>query len=121
MAGTGAIAGRSGNEQHPDFIPGPGCSSPGDAVIPVNDPIPGHDIQYVKLECFNYPARFTWGNLGRNALRGPGLVNFDFSLLKNHALLNEKLQVQFRAEFFNLFNRSNFGIESLTGFNAQGP
>jgi len=50
----------------------------------------------------------TAGNLGRNTLSGPGLVNFDFSVLKDTSLGGEGRSVQFRAEFFNLFNRANF-------------
>ena len=50
------------------------------------------------------------GNLGRNALIGPGLVNFDFSVFKNNYIpkISESFNAQFRAEFFNLFNRANF-------------
>jgi len=50
------------------------------------------------------------GNAGRNILPGPGLENFDFSVIKNTHVkrLSESFVVQFRAEFFNLFNRANF-------------
>ena len=50
------------------------------------------------------------GNAGRNILRGPGLANMDFSLVKNTALklLGEAGRVEFRAEFFNILNRANF-------------
>jgi len=50
------------------------------------------------------------GNLGRNTLIGPGLVNFDFSAFKNNYIpkISESFNVQFRTEFFNLFNRANF-------------
>ena len=50
------------------------------------------------------------GNLGRNTLIGPGLVNFDFSVFKNNYIpkISESFNVQFRTEFFNLFNRANF-------------
>ena len=50
-----------------------------------------------------------WGNLGRNALIGPGYRNADFSLLKNFRL-TEKTKLQFRAEVFNAFNHPNFHI-----------
>jgi len=43
------------------------------------------------------PAQFTFGNSGRNVLRGPGRVNLDFSLFKNF-MLRERLRLQFRAE-----------------------
>src|SRR3989441_2528103 len=50
------------------------------------------------------------GNLGRNTLIGPGLVNFDFSAFKNNYIpkISESFNVQFRTEFFNIFNRANF-------------
>jgi hypothetical protein len=51
------------------------------------------------------------GNAGRNSITGPGLGNLDLSLYKNFALRNisESASVQFRAEFFNVLNRANFG------------
>jgi Carboxypeptidase regulatory-like domain/TonB dependent receptor len=49
----------------------------------------------------------TLGTAGRNILEGPGTSIVDFSLLKSIGL-NERHRLQFRAEFFNLFNRANF-------------
>jgi Carboxypeptidase regulatory-like domain/TonB dependent receptor-like, beta-barrel len=50
------------------------------------------------------------GNAGRNELTGPGLANFDFSLIKNTYIrkISESFNVQFRAEVFNILNRANF-------------
>ncbi len=50
---------------------------------------------------------FEFGNSGRNILRGPGLVNFDFSTFKDFQF-SERIGLQFRAEFFNIFNHANF-------------
>lgn len=50
----------------------------------------------------------TPGNLGRNTYTGPAWWNMDFSLLKNTRLA-EALNMQFRAEFFNIFNHPTFG------------
>jgi outer membrane receptor protein involved in Fe transport len=50
---------------------------------------------------------FTFGTLPRNALRGPGINNFDMSLLKNTKITESK-ELQFRAEFFNAFNHAQF-------------
>jgi hypothetical protein len=100
-------------QQRLDFKPGPGCSTP-DAVNS------GNISNYINLQCFAFPAAGTLGNLGRNTLRGPMLENFDFSLFKNHDLIGEKLKVQFRAEFFNLFNRANFAAQVVSPFNGQG-
>jgi len=51
------------------------------------------------------------GNVGRNVLRGPGQVNVDFSVIKRFPL-SEAKSLEFRAEFFNLFNRVNFDTPS---------
>ena len=54
------------------------------------------------------------GVLGRNTFRGPGFHDFDFALVKDTSLLarhgGEPLTLQFRAEFFNVFNLVNFGL-----------
>jgi hypothetical protein len=47
------------------------------------------------------------GNIGNGAVRGPNLVNVDFSLSKNVAI-NERLQFQLRADSFDFFNHTNF-------------
>jgi hypothetical protein len=52
------------------------------------------------------PAGF-YGNLGRNTLGGPSLTNFDFSLLKK-TRITERINMEFRGEFFNIFNITNF-------------
>jgi hypothetical protein len=48
-----------------------------------------------------------WGNSARNIIYGPGFANIDFSVFKKFRV-HEKLELQFRAEFFNLFNHTNF-------------
>ncbi len=55
---------------------------------------------------FQPPTYGTDGTLGRNTFRGPGLANVDFSLFKDFKL-GERFSLQFRSEFFNLFNRVN--------------
>ncbi|MBM3786087.1 MAG: TonB-dependent receptor [Acidobacteria bacterium] len=67
------------------------------------------------------PAAFTMapagqlGNLGRGTFIGPNLRMFDLALYKAFALprWNDQARLQFRAESFNLANRSNFGIPTL--------
>jgi hypothetical protein len=49
-----------------------------------------------------------FGNLSRNVVEGPGFNNTDFSVIKD-TNLGERMRVQFRAEFFDLFNHANFG------------
>jgi hypothetical protein len=122
----------------PNRVAGPGCDSP------VNSRNPSH---YLKPECFsmvpqtalNTPYCDTAralaqgfpgfcpnirGNLGRNSIIGPGLFNVDFSMLKNNYIprISETLNVQFRAEMFNVLNRANFappGLNPNTGGGAM--
>jgi hypothetical protein len=51
---------------------------------------------------------FHFGSLGRNPITGPTFENTDFSVIKN-TKLGESMRVQFRAEFFDIFNHANFG------------
>ncbi|HXN53330.1 MAG TPA: carboxypeptidase-like regulatory domain-containing protein [Candidatus Acidoferrum sp.] len=56
-----------------------------------------------------------YGNAGRNTYIGPGLVTWDFSVLKDTAI-RERFNLQFRAEIFNLLNRANFNTPNLIVF-----
>ncbi len=62
------------------------------------------------------PNQGTFGALGRDTFRGPGLHNFDFGVIKDTSFgtrgSGELVNLQFRAEFFNLFNIVNFGLPS---------
>jgi hypothetical protein len=64
------------------------------------------------------------GNLGRNTIIGPGLFNVDFSIVKNIKIpkLSENFNVQFRTEFFNVFNHTNFAppVDNLLAIDATG-
>ncbi len=57
------------------------------------------------------------GNMGRNSLIGPSFRQFDFSVFKD-TQINERLKVQFRAEFYNLPNHPNFASPLYPGFSA---
>jgi hypothetical protein len=56
-----------------------------------------------------------FGNVGRDTYIGPGLATWDFSVLKETAI-RERLNLQFRAEIFNLLNRANFNTPNLIVF-----
>ena len=53
------------------------------------------------------PAVDHLGNLGRGAVKGPGFWNYDFALLRNIGRAESGIGLQFRAEFYNLFNHAN--------------
>jgi outer membrane receptor protein involved in Fe transport len=53
------------------------------------------------------PSLATYGSLPRNLLRGPGFINFDMAFSKT-TTITERVKLEFRAEFFNIFNHTNF-------------
>jgi hypothetical protein len=74
------------------------------------------------VACPNIPTQIcgVLGDESRGLLRGPGLGTWDFSLVKDTAVpfLGEAGMFEFRAEFFNLLNRSNFSMPSGTVFSG---
>jgi hypothetical protein len=59
---------------------------------------------------FAAPRGLTFGDSGRNVLNNPSRVNFNLSLLKHFKLARERLDMEFRAESFNIFNHTQFRI-----------
>jgi len=59
------------------------------------------------------------GNAGRAILTGPGSAKVDF-VVKKELAFTERLHLQFRSEFFNLFNRANFGLPTNRLFDSRG-
>lgn len=127
--------GNSSPFAYPDRITGGTCSTP------VN---PGNPTNYIKTQCFTLPVATPsiaslcvpfapngvtapgtcsnlLGNGGRNEIYGPGLVDFDFSVVKD-TKIGERLDVQFRAEMFNIFNHVNFNPPLVNNvlFNQDG-
>jgi hypothetical protein len=83
----------------------------------VGDPynVPGGQrvAEFFNVAAFAPNAPFTFGNLGRNAVIGPKFSNLDCSLMKEATPFQVKdhpVDVQFRWEFFNIFNHPNFGF-----------
>jgi hypothetical protein len=89
----------------------------------------GHPNQWFNPNAFLAPAFATpadqkanggfYGNVGRDTLIGPGLGTWDFSMLKD-TRLRERLNLQFRAEIFNLLNRANFNLPNAVVFTPSG-
>jgi Carboxypeptidase regulatory-like domain/TonB-dependent Receptor Plug Domain/TonB dependent receptor len=89
----------------PNYATGvPGCAP----YQIVNKAIAGPAVQYFNPACYTVEAVGTEGNVGRDSIYGPGLLNLDFSVIK-HTRITEKLDSEFRAEFFNIINHTNFG------------
>ncbi len=93
--------------------PIPGITQPGtvqwlnpDAFVSTVDPSTG--------ACYggDSPRNCQFGNLGRNALRGPNFAWSDFYLTKLFPL-SERLKLRFDTQFFNVFNHPNFGLPSM--------
>jgi len=92
----------------------------GDPYLSPAPLVPG-GVQWLNPDAFRPAAVDEVGNLGRGALKGPGFWNYDFALLRNIAL-TESVRLQFRAEFYNVFNHANlsrpvsfFSVDPLTG------
>jgi len=71
--------------------------------------------QWFNTGCFTVPSAYTLGNEGRNdaRVRGPGIANFNFALFKR-TRINERFNLEFRSEVFNLFNRVQFAPPNRT-------
>jgi hypothetical protein len=79
-------------------------------------------VNYLNPAAFTLPAQGSWGNVGKGALRGPGMFDYDGGLAKDFPLHGERVKLQFKAEFFDLFNRANFmnpGMSS-SNYNSTG-
>ena len=70
--------------------------------------------EYFNVAAFVPNAIGTFGNAGKNILRGPRFFDTDLGVLKNFAIV-ERVTIQFRAEFFNAFNNVNFGCTTTSG------
>jgi hypothetical protein len=97
------------SNQRPDLVPGV-------PIYPANQSI----YNWFNPAAFKAPAKFTWGNLGRYAGRGPGLYEIDLGLEKRIPVW-ERTSLNFRAEAFNLFNHPIFAnpaanIASVSSF-----
>jgi len=84
----------------------------------------GNPNQWFNPNAFLAPANTAanggfYGNVGRDTLIGPGLATWDFSVLKD-TRIRERLNLQFRAEIFNLLNRANFNLPSAVVFTPSG-
>ncbi len=85
--------------QRPDRVPGVPLTPPGGSTIG----------QWLNPAAFAVPASKTWGDFPRDGALGPGAWQMDVGIGK-HIALTERANLQFRAEFFNLFNHPQYGL-----------
>ena len=100
--------------QRPELKPG---ASNNPVLSDGREPNAYYDVNAFTLA----PAGF-FGNVGRNTLISPGQATFDFGVAKSFTL-HEETSLQFKAEFFNLFNRANFsqpGMDVFTSIDRNG-
>jgi len=84
--------------QRPDLVPGVSLTPPGGSA----------PAGWINPAAFSVPAPGTWGNAGRNLVRGPSLYQLDLGLSKRVAI-HERSALEFRVEAFNIFNRVQYG------------
>jgi hypothetical protein len=92
--------GNSRNVRRPDYVAG---------VDPYLHN--GNKLAWINPAAFAIPQPGTFGDLGRNALKGPGLAQLDFTVDKRFRL-SERLNLEFRGEIYNVLNHANFQAPS---------
>ncbi|MBL8212618.1 MAG: TonB-dependent receptor [Bryobacterales bacterium] len=90
------------NLDYADLVGDPSRSA---RAVPTRDPV----LEWFNTRAFAHAPQGTYGNAGRNILRGDDLASIDASLTKDFRI-REQTAIQFRAEAFNLTNRTNFNL-----------
>ncbi|MBV9770035.1 MAG: TonB-dependent receptor, partial [Bryobacterales bacterium] len=106
-----ADLGNTFDSERPNYAPNaPGCN---------NNPYGNQSVNaWINLNCFTASQYGTVGNLGRNNMVGPGYAETDIGVTKN-TRITERVNLQFRAEIFNVFNHSNFSVPGAFGVGPQ--
>jgi outer membrane receptor protein involved in Fe transport len=84
---------------------------------------PQNPNEYFNVDAYTLPAPGTLGDVGRDQIIGPGLVDFDFALQKEGQIApigREGLRLQFRFDVFDAFNRANFSEPNGTLYTSGG-
>jgi hypothetical protein len=76
--------------------------------VPLTPPGGSTPQDWINIAAFSTPANGTFGNLGRNAFRAPGISDLDLSLAKDISV-SERMKLRIRADMFNAFNRAQYG------------
>lgn len=104
-------AGANDHPGHPHTGTSAGCQG-----IPANQKLGTPDRYYDPCAFALSPAG-TFGNLARNTVTGPAFKNVDFAMEKNFPV-REGMNLEFRAELFNIFNHANFAAPNGTAFSS---
>ena len=95
---SSAVPDGNTTDQRPNLVPGVSLTPPGGSTF----------TEWINPAAFAVPAPGTFGNAPRNVARGPGAWQMDFGVGK-HISLTERVHLQFRTEFFNIFNHPQYG------------
>jgi hypothetical protein len=111
--GNGQVNGTTlfGGGSRPNFLPGCRASESGSSAARLGDPNDINVPRWFNTACFAPPPDFTFGNEARvdPQLRAQGINNFDTALFKRTKFgAEDRWGLEFRTEFFNLFNRTQF-------------
>jgi len=93
-AGDYAVSG----EMRPDYVAG----------VPLTPPDGSTPDDWINAAAFAAPANQTFGDLGRNIFRAPGITDVDFAPAKDVSF-SERMHLRFRADVFNILNRAQYG------------
>jgi hypothetical protein len=96
---SAAVPDGNSTDQRPDLVPGVSLTPSGGKTI----------WEWINPAAFAAPAPGTFGNAPRDVARGPGAWQMDFGLGK-HIPVTERVWLEFRAEFFNIFNHPQYGL-----------
>jgi hypothetical protein len=91
------------NSQRPNLVPGVPLTPPGGSTIG----------EWLNPAAFSIPVSGTFGDAPRNLARGPGAWQIDLGLGKRIAI-SERVRLEFRSEFFNIFNHPQYGLPQAT-------
>lgn len=95
-----------------------GGGVPRASLVPGQDPFKKTPGYAFNINAFQQPAAATFGNSGNNMMRGLGMNNTDFSLIKN-TTIHDSLGFQLRVEAFNVFNQAELG--PYPGYSIPSP
>jgi hypothetical protein len=108
------LSGTAENSDRVNVLPGVSYkTATGTNLVPATSPTAARYAVYLNSAAFTNPSQGTWGNSSRNAFRGPNFFTLDSSVVKN-TQIREGVSFQFRAEIFNLFNRTNLANPSAS-------